>query len=721
MATKYVDHGAYGNSLFTASISGTTMTVSAVTSGQIGIGTEVAGGTTSAGTYVTALGTGTGGTGTYTVNNSQTVSSASMTGKYGQPLATPAWGVPQDGDGSASTPASASATVSVDMSGWTFTSGSSTFSVMGCTAITISASANSATNAQYSATYATMLANIVAAINLATANTVNLPAGWGATQVRNTVFARANGNNLELMTRAGSASYNGLVALSFTNVTGSSSQSWSGGSGGAWGWLTNPKAAIWPSSVGQSGYGLLSAQLPFAGVLAGGDIVKVRAGRTVTFVASQTVAPAAMGSLSSPVRFNIDNSTVWSDGSEPVLRFSCTNQSGAALTIQPNVLCFAHFKGVEYSTGKNLRFVAEAGSGGQCPVLACRAPILFEHVQFETTTVTGSPWINQINSPTSPRLAATLLNCLIKWNNTTYPLIDFGQSNTSGKIKLVGTELRAVAQSAPLSKVINPSASAPTSSRVVLEGCRFVGFVTGTRLLPVSMSFTGTDSGVTATNCDWGAVDVLGPNFLGATFTDPAGESQPGSCGFFSSSQFGYREFVYERAGACYVEWKQSKGRPTLSAVLYDGSTPWSIYAVPGSVANNVHRLGPVEIPRINKLLPDAGSLPVAVRTFTVNLLVESTLSWTKADISVLLTYQDNTGAIRTMSSYDPDGGALDVSTAAWSATSWNGQTWLKRKFTFTTPLAVAASSEVSAVLRFHTTSVAESTGIILDPEIGIA
>lgn len=721
MATKYVDHGAYGNSAFTASISGTTMTVSAVASGQIGIGTEVAGGTTSAGTYVTALGTGSGGTGTYTVNNSQTVSSASMTGKYGQPLATPAWGVPQEGDGSASTPASASATVSVDMSAWTFTSGSSTFSVMGCAAITISASANSGTNAQYSATYATMLANIVAAINLATANTVNLPAGWSATQVRNTVFARANGNNLELMTRAGSASYNGLVALSFTNVTGSSSQSWASGSGGAWGWLTNPKAVMWPSSVAQCGYGLFSAQLPFAGVVSAGDIIKVRAARTIVLLASLTIAPAAMGTATSPVRFDIDNSTVWSDGPEPVLRFSGTNQSGAALTFQPNFSCYAHFKGVNYSSGKNIRFSADVGNGGQCPVLAYRSPVLLEDVQFESNTASGSPWLNQVNSNTSPRLATTLLNCLFKWNNTTLSLIDFGLSNTSGKLRLVGTEFKAVSQSAPLAKVINPAASNPTTSRVILEGVRFTGFVTGTRLLPVSTSFTGIDSGVTATNCDWGAVDVLGPNFLGATFSDPAGDSQAGSCGFFSSSQFGYREFVYERAGACYVEWKQSKGRPTLSAVLYDGSTPWSIYAVPGSVANNVHRLGPVEIPRINKLLPDAGSLPVAARTFTVNLLVESTLSWTKADISVLLTYQDSTGVIRTMSSYDPDAAALDTSTAAWSATSWNGQTWLKRKFTFTTPVSVAASSEVSAVLRFHTTSVAESTGIILDPEIEIA
>ena len=134
MSTRYVDHGCYGDFVGTGSISGTTLTISAVTSGQLGIGSELSGTGIAAGTVVTALGSGLGGTGTYIVA-SQTVSSTTITGKYGQPLAVPyTWGVPQDGDGTASTPATASATVSVDMSGWTFTSGSSTFSVMGCSA-----------------------------------------------------------------------------------------------------------------------------------------------------------------------------------------------------------------------------------------------------------------------------------------------------------------------------------------------------------------------------------------------------------------------------------------------------------------------------------------------------------------------------------------------------------------------------------------------------------
>jgi hypothetical protein len=63
---------------FTADISGTTMTVSAVSSGVLSIGQQVYGTGVSQLTTITALGTGTGGTGTYTVSPSQTVASTTM-------------------------------------------------------------------------------------------------------------------------------------------------------------------------------------------------------------------------------------------------------------------------------------------------------------------------------------------------------------------------------------------------------------------------------------------------------------------------------------------------------------------------------------------------------------------------------------------------------------------------------------------------------------------
>jgi Glycosyl hydrolase family 76 len=63
----------------TASISGTTMTVSSISAGKVVVGQIVQGAGVSAGTQVTALGSGTGGIGTYTVSVSQTVPSETMT------------------------------------------------------------------------------------------------------------------------------------------------------------------------------------------------------------------------------------------------------------------------------------------------------------------------------------------------------------------------------------------------------------------------------------------------------------------------------------------------------------------------------------------------------------------------------------------------------------------------------------------------------------------
>lgn len=65
--------------VFTASISGTTMTVTAVTSGTINVGEGISGTGVTAGTTITALETGSGGIGTYTISTTQTVASTTVT------------------------------------------------------------------------------------------------------------------------------------------------------------------------------------------------------------------------------------------------------------------------------------------------------------------------------------------------------------------------------------------------------------------------------------------------------------------------------------------------------------------------------------------------------------------------------------------------------------------------------------------------------------------
>lgn len=80
-AAQYISVG--NAAVFTGAISTTTLTVSAVTSGTIQVGQPISGTGVTAGTIITALGTGTGGVGTYTVGTSQTVASTTITSSTG--------------------------------------------------------------------------------------------------------------------------------------------------------------------------------------------------------------------------------------------------------------------------------------------------------------------------------------------------------------------------------------------------------------------------------------------------------------------------------------------------------------------------------------------------------------------------------------------------------------------------------------------------------------
>jgi hypothetical protein len=60
---------------FQGSISGTTLTVTQILAGTIAVGQQLFGATVAAATTITALGTGTGGVGTYTVSTAQTAAS----------------------------------------------------------------------------------------------------------------------------------------------------------------------------------------------------------------------------------------------------------------------------------------------------------------------------------------------------------------------------------------------------------------------------------------------------------------------------------------------------------------------------------------------------------------------------------------------------------------------------------------------------------------------
>jgi hypothetical protein len=69
---------SYADAAFTGSIAGATMTITEVALGALAVGSILLGNNLASGTVVTALVTGTGGVGTYTVSPSQTVASQSI-------------------------------------------------------------------------------------------------------------------------------------------------------------------------------------------------------------------------------------------------------------------------------------------------------------------------------------------------------------------------------------------------------------------------------------------------------------------------------------------------------------------------------------------------------------------------------------------------------------------------------------------------------------------
>jgi len=76
--TDFLLIGASAAAVVTGSIAGTVLTVTAVTSGTLAVGAVLSGTGVTAGTTITALGTGTGGNGTYTVSISQTKGSGTI-------------------------------------------------------------------------------------------------------------------------------------------------------------------------------------------------------------------------------------------------------------------------------------------------------------------------------------------------------------------------------------------------------------------------------------------------------------------------------------------------------------------------------------------------------------------------------------------------------------------------------------------------------------------
>lgn len=648
-------------------------------------------------------------------------------GLYPSIASVPTWGVAQDGDGTA-VGASTPAIVSIDLSAATAAAGA-TFVVMGAvlTCVTSGAGAN-----QFNAgSGATLVANLVSAINSASATNVcsaapHNTARWKTPKIQDTVFARIGTptTTLQIMTRAGSSSYNGVGTIATSGFTGGTfgPYSFSGGAGGAWGWVLNTVAAL-GSAQAICTYGAWAQNGVLAGAFDGGDLVYVRSGKTITIPANNynCIFPTNMGEEFNPVKFRIDRSEQWSDGTNPVFTIQQTLNSngntfnfGAIYNTSWAIIEGNRISEGEYNfliTGRSSYQVNGGGAkfyiNGPMTITGCKAE----------NTNTG-PIGFMTSGYASDNNEATIFNDVyFKWNNTS-TLLGTGNGKHSHAI-LNGCTFDNAGNSNPNVQIIALEQYA--DCLYTFNGCRWINFVSGSQMFTQPTQSYGQRHKIIFSDCEFGDVSVRGPLFALQTSSYFHQEDK-----FIAvSSRIGKKEFSLDSCVGMY-EWNTSKGQPVLNALLEDG-TGWSIRVVPSTVASRSGVSRPFLLPNMGK----RNTLGPTKLRLKLEFLAEKSIVLTPAKLSIMCYYREASGGVNTMDSLVQQI-APQASTAAWSqlavdpadsqqrVTFQNPGTIYFNRYTLTldTPTIAAADTDVTMIpmVRFLADDVTKN--FFIDPEI---
>lgn len=722
MADKYLDHGAYSGASFTASISGTTMTVTAVASGVICPGAMLAGTGVVANNYISALGTGTGGTGTYTLGATNTLASRGFTSTAGNPAATPQWGVAQEGDGQAAAPGT-SATVDIDLAGVTAAAGN-TLSIMGALLTCVASGAG--VNQFNAGSGATLVANLVTAINRTTNTSlvVAQAAGWTTPKVQDVVFARIGTptTTLQLMTRAGSATYNASV-VTHSGMTGAAGPwTFSGGVSGCWGYWQTPNAAVLASAIARGTYGIMATVMPIAGAPLAGDRVWVRRGRSVRYaLAAVLQTPPAIGTANDPLVIQTDDEGVAWPGDPVDDAFEHYNHvavfSAEMFTVGP----LMRLIGKRRADGTfSLRFIIAAFTTNSASF--CIFP--GGHVEgflLQTTDAGASTLIHSRGSSTNGRRCTASKFKLQCSRITGYFLAGSGPSSSGPNhaIEFFDAEVSNLGATA-----VHPGVVATFQGSVsACTGVRFTDFVVGSELMWPTFSATGPYM-ATFSGCQFGNVTKRGPYLPGQVAQSPRYDLSNGyitTVNSDASREFGIDTYLG------FAAWNANRGQPVRSAVLDDGTTGWSIMAVPANTPLFLAHNNPFWLPKIGKI----NSLATAARVFTLEFVAEASLTPTNYSVGMRIEYEDDTGARVFLDTFQSPNAVISVSTEAWSnevggfVTFQSNGTVNHNKWKLTMPSEsgrpVKTGTEVSIWPCIRSAVPNSTTSYFFDPNVGIA
>lgn len=630
-------------------------------------------------------------------------------------LDAPVWGIPQEGDGTAMSAATASSTFSINLTG--VTSNAGTFALFGSAAISVGASASGAT----------LATQIAAAINASTVTTGNTAIFPGSPQIRNAFYARSVGAVLEVMCRIGSALTNtlGMVWAGTWTSAAPTAGTFSGGSGGCYGWFINPVALGVSGSIPYFSYGAWM-HVPYAGSIptqvdtawhrTGGGASKV-----IDFTNAIDGLLVSHGAYGTNTVF--DSNTKWTgDSAVGKLHLKITSPTHyRSVIFAPGYPALAN----TYSCVRRGNFEIEYFNEGFSGELTIGRPTTdrseaysFDGIKFTDSTnlangVTGffpfdggyaNPWArgstctfeNVDYSVTNPR---TLIKKIFRYGNSA---TSHGFFNSTFNFNIAGVSDPGVLIE------FHSSNAARTDAQWV--GCLFLGFASGYKPIGTIGVFKNSDAPlrVKFDNCSG---LVMPSAYAGLpTHTD----------GNFRSLEQSLHQFIINNtanAAAPGLRIEDTRGVsewlpdspvsfPTLNAMSAITGGKYSIRLLWVQDAA-LSRARPYRSPELRQII----NMEDGVRTLTVEMLIPSSVT---KGVSAMFSYASTDGNTYAESAY-----VLTSSAAEWAgASGWAG--YVAKKITLTTARPVRGLSEIVCNIVFSASPSIAVMYVFVDPEFAV-
>lgn len=394
---------------------------------------------------------------------------------------------------------------------------------------------------------------------------------------------------------------------------------------------------------------ILTGTTPAFGVLAAGDVVYIRsktsAGANID-VALSTTAETLLGSaaatLTAPIRWVLDGGAVW-PGVDGALNFTIASGNYPLTVMANNVVVASRRDAIYY-------YSPSTGNGYSRGVQLADSAIFGWKIQVSS--------VDTDYAEPAVRVAVNKSGVAVQCDITATGYAPLVLVNSSSRMTLTDCSLEIT------------SASGPSATQPVIYGSRGGDYNAPAVIDVIGCTINGT---IAATKpLAYGLVNLIGCSIPGTMPPTAA----PVTSNLWTVSGFGVDGAVGTAARVQYagvVDSRQDGYYPTLNGVLPDSAgTPWSWKVYPSALL----RYGAPTSLTLSAFFTDA----TTPSTATVEFLEPTTLTVNKENLYVVFTWIDATGAVRSASSYNPAAPAHDVSTAAWSTTTYGPTLFTKRK-----------------------------------------